>query len=102
MSNAGAGAETAGAVVPGAGAAGCDSTCGTGTAAGAAFESDVVGVTAGWVSVDAGVFSAGGGVAGAGATELVAEAAPGSGVVAAGEVAAGAGWFEFETISPAF
>jgi len=53
VSDAGAGAETAGAVVPGAGAAGCDSTCGTGRAAGAAFESDVVGVTAGGVAAAA-------------------------------------------------
>ena len=44
-----AGAETTGGVVTGAGAAGagCGSTCGAGTAAGAAFDSDVVGVTAG-------------------------------------------------------
>jgi hypothetical protein len=87
--------------------------CGAGAAAGAAFVSDVVGVTAGWVPVGAGVggvFSAGGGAAGGefvaaagklcdsgaadgagvGATVLVAEAAFVSGAVAtaAGIVAA--------------
>lgn len=89
----GAGAETAAGVVTDADAAGagCGSTCGAGAAAGAAFVSLVVGVAAGWVSVDSGVagaFSAGGGVAGAGAAAAAGElsgsdATGGAGVEAA-------------------
>jgi hypothetical protein len=118
VSDADAGAETVGGVMTGAGAAGvgCGSTCGAGATAGAAFVSDVVGTAAGWVSVGTGVtgvFSTGGGVAGAGGvaaaggefcdsgatggasvgtTAFVAGAAPGSGGVVgvAGVVAAGA------------
>ena len=86
---AGAGAETAGGVVTGAGTAGVGAVvlagaldsvvvdCGAGAATGTAFVSGVVGVAADWVAGGGGggAFSAGGGVAGAGVGSGAADGA---------------------------